>query len=143
MELKGKPYLLALVCFHTKLEAQHDIQVCWTAHNNKLTCRGVYVQHTPSQATTWYWYIWELNQPQAQRQLRVSHLQRGHKTQISASLIADIPKRAGATPVRKWQGAHQKEQGWEDCLRDRSDGAKCWRARRGSASSTDEPTAQK
>ena len=48
--LVGKQYLLALVCFHTKLEAQHDIQVCWTAHkmnelvaqDNKLTCRGVY-----------------------------------------------------------------------------------------------------
>ena len=47
---KGKQYLLALVCFHTKLEARHCIQVCWTAHkmnelvaqDNKLTCRGVY-----------------------------------------------------------------------------------------------------
>ena len=47
---KGKPYVLALVCFHTKLEARHCIQVCWAAHkmnelvaqDNKLTCRGVY-----------------------------------------------------------------------------------------------------
>lgn len=48
--LVGKQYLLALVCFHTKLEARHCIQVCWAAHkmnelvaqDNKLTCRGVY-----------------------------------------------------------------------------------------------------
>lgn len=60
MELKGKPYVLALVCFHTKLEARHCIQVCWAAHkmnelvaqDNKLTRRGVYVKHTPSQAET-------------------------------------------------------------------------------------------
>lgn len=48
--LKESVYLLALVCFHTKLEARHCIQVCWAAHkmnelvaqDNKLTCRGVY-----------------------------------------------------------------------------------------------------
>ena len=65
MALKGKQYLLALVCFHTKLEARHCIQVCWAAHkinelvaqDNKLTCRGVYsreiyIKQPPSQATT-------------------------------------------------------------------------------------------
>ena len=65
MELKGKPYVLALVCFHITLEARHDIQVCWAAHkmnelvaqDNKLTRRGVYVKHTPSQATTWHRYL--------------------------------------------------------------------------------------
>lgn len=58
--LVGKQYLLALVCFHTKLEARHCIQVCWAAHkmnelvaqDNKLTCRGVYIKQPPSQATT-------------------------------------------------------------------------------------------
>ena len=70
---KGKAVLVSV------LEARHCIQVCWAAHkmnelvaqNNKLTCRGVYsreiyITQPPSQATTWYWYIWELNQPQAQ-----------------------------------------------------------------------------
>ena len=50
MGLKGRPYVLAVVCFHITLEARHDIQVCWAAHkmnelvaqDNKLTCRGVY-----------------------------------------------------------------------------------------------------
>ena len=64
MELKEKPYLLALVCFHTKLEAQHCIQVCWAAHkinelvaqDNKLTNGGVYDKSARAKRKQHWWF---------------------------------------------------------------------------------------